>query len=775
MSPEKTKQKTSYWWLVVAALLTLVFGSPSASLAQMPAAAAPPAVMPMVNPGAVVRRVVLKDAASAEQFRLKLEQMKATGLFRDQLTQFDPKKPVLIEISFLVSGNYLLVVGSKDWVESNIESIRLMGYLFERPRAHLQLSMRVVQLSGPANADVIQMSETVKALVDAQREEIVRTFGDLQDYLSERFKQRTGADRAVFEAVKGLLPGLGVNDRPLSVPEILLLVMLDRTSPAPRTRGEGGEKAGSQAEEAFMELQQVLALGLRDPQRTDDAISKEAQASLVNWKKAVVAARDWCALHADDIKSEKNRGKDKDATGGLAPFREALSSGDTPLPTWLARRLIRSLEMTERLYPNLMRRHTEQSLRELQRRFGTALERAEAIERALVTGEMPPMAEDEKAKEAAKPTPPEGRTRRTLVALKSLAEQMVPAPLAVFESVAAAADNSAPTGPQLVQMFTDYAAERRKLENRLGGNDAVAENKVNYARLQTLESSLNVWLRRVSEAMARTLEQQFYSRYVNEVRLLANKELGKNSSRDILTDSNINDIPDVTRDLVLADNGVNIFLSNSISLQFAPETTNSVSAQVQSPLPAKQTLLERIQQAAQANSALGALTQQYGINGEGLVKSLLAGGQAVPVQGGISLSANPTIGVDASTVTLTLTANQTLEPGNAKVADRVTNHSISNATITALTYEPMVLSTLASNVSYFESTGGIPILKRTPIVKNLLKDLPGPLKETKRQKGVYQSSVLILEPVVIPTIEDLIRFHGGWAAIANTPESELDK
>ncbi len=771
---QRNKQLNAARWLV-GTLLSLVVGAAPPAHAQAPAPAAmPPAVAPMLNPGAVVRRVVLKDAASAEQFRLKLEQMKANGLFRDQLTQFDPKKPVLIEISFLTSGNYLLVVGSKDWVEANIESIRLMGYLYERPRAHLQLSLRVVQLTGPANADVIQMSETVRALVDAQREEIVRTFGDLQNYLVERFRQRAGTERHVFEAVKSLLPGLGLEDRPLTVPEILLLMMLDRTSPAPQVRAGAGD-AGSATEAAFLDLQQVLALGLRDPHTTDEAIAKNAQESLAGWKKAVAAARDWSAHYAEQVKKEKDKDDKQGIGGGLGAFREALQSPDNPLPVWLSRRLQRSFELTERLYPSLLRRHTEQTLQELQRRFAAAYERAEALEKALVTGEMPPMPEPKKKGEAV-PAPPEGRVRRVLVALKSLAEEMVPAPLAVFESVAQVADNSAPTAQQLIQMFTDYGVERKKLEMRLAGADQTTSPKVNYARLQSLEAGLNLWLRRVSESMARALEQQFYSRYVNELRLLANKQLGKSSSRDLLMETAIDEIPDVTRDLVLADSGVNIFLSNSISLQFAPETTNSVSAQVQSPLPSKQSLLERLQQAQAASSAVNALSTQFGINGEGIIKSLLAGGQAVPVQGGISLSASPSIGFDASTVTLSLTANQTLEPNNAKVADRVTNHSINNATITALSYEPMVLSTLASNVSFFETSGGIPILRKTPVLKELLKDLPGPLKEKKRQKGVYQSSVIILEPVVIPTIEDLIRFHGGWQMAALTAdESELDK
>jgi hypothetical protein len=372
---------------------------------------------------------------------------------------------------------------------------------------------------------------------------------------------------------------------------------------------------------------------------------------------------------------------------------------------------------------------------------------------------------------------------RLLLALKSLSEELVPAPLALFDSVSMTADNAAPSPDQLIQMFREYAAERKKLEGSLWEKQGVAPpaaqatapagmpvvtpvgvvDPVNYGKLQALEAGLNLWMRRVSEAMARMLEQRFYRRYVNELRLLANKQLGNTSDRTLLNDSNIDEVPDVTRDLLLSDTGVNIFVSNSVSLQFAPETMNTVSANVQAALPAKLSILERAQQAQQAAGALGALTSQYGINGEALVKALLAGGQSVPVQSGINLSASPTIGYDASTVTMQLTANQTLEPNNNKVADRVTNHSIGSATVTALSYEPMVLSTLASNVSYYENTGGVPILRKVPGLKSILKDIPlKPFKEGKRQKGVYQSSVIILEPVVIPTIEDLVRFHTGW-------------
>jgi hypothetical protein len=748
MTPTKLKQTAIAAAIVVLQLIRI----PAAS-AQ---AAAPAKVMPV---GAVVRRVVMKDAQSAEGFRQKLETMKATGIFRDQIQGIDPKKPVVIDVNFLVSGNFLLVIGSKDWVDSYIDAIRLMGYLFERPRAHLQLNLRVVQITGPANADVIQMSETVRALVDAQRDEVVRTFSDLDEYLTHRTQLRTAEERKILDAARILLPSLGTGQRPMTVPEILILLMLDRSSPAPQAVGIVGTQMA--AEDALQALPNALELVLRNPKIPDAAALKEVQDELGAWKKAVNGAKAWCGHYA----AELDKSKDNSVIGLV---KSALQQPDTPIPSWLARRLLRSIDTTERLYPNLVRSHTERSLRELDRRFGLALERAAKVEQAVTKGEDLSADEAKKAEEKAKKNDPKlvamiagSPIRRSLLALKNLADELVPAPMALFESVANAAENGAPTADQLVQMLVDYAAERKKLEAKL--QDETLPIEVNYLKLQALESSLNLWLRRVAESMARSLEQQFYRRYADELRLLANRELSKGSNRSIIEESNIDQVPDVTRDVLLADTGVNIFLSNSISLQFAPEAMNTVSAQVQSSLPSKQSLIDRIQQASTAATSLTALQQAFGIDGTAMVKALLAGGQAVPVQGGINLSAMPTIGFDASTVTLNLTANQTLAPNTDKVADRVTNHSINSATVTALTYEPMVLSTLTSNLSYYEKGGGVPILRKIPGVKEILGDVPLPgFKETNRLKGVFQSSVLILEPVVIPTIEDLVRYNSGF-------------
>lgn len=744
-------------------MLAALFLSASALCPVTVGAQAPAAPATAEQPGAVVRQVVMRDAATAEQFRLKLESMKANGLFRDQIVALDPKKPIQVEISFLTSGNYLLVIGSRRWVDDNIEAIRLMGFLFDRPRAHLQLNLRVVQITGTANGDVIQMAETVRALVDGQREEIVRTFADLQEQLQSRFDRRTVRERQVFLAARQLLPSLGSPERPLGVPEVLLLIMLDRCSPGPSgPPPTEREMERQESQFAFIALSRAVELALADPRSEDAAALRTLRSELALWRKALTAARDWTAHYGQLVRKDRSR----EAAAALVELRQALSSEENPLPAWLGRRVSRSLELTERLHPALLRRHAESLLEELTRRFERALARSAELEATIfeggAQGENAGRGRGRRAEPAPATLPALSPVRRSLVALKTLAEELVPAPLALFQAVTESAGNGAPTADQLIQMFRDYAAERRRLEQRLRDQDRPGDAPVNYSKVQALEAGLNLWLRRVSEAMGRSLEQQFYRRYVNELRLLANRQLGRSSSRDLLDETGLDEIPDVTRDIALNDGGVNLFLSNSVSLQFAPDTQNSVSAQVQAPLPAKTTVLERLQQAQQANTAINALGQQFGINGEGIIKSLLAGGQAVPVQGGISLSATPSIGFDAGTVSLTLTANQTLEPGNAKVTDRVTNHSINNATVTALSYEPMVLSTLASNVSYFENSGGIPILRKTPIVKDLLKDLPAPLRETRRQKGIYQSSVIILEPVVIPTIEDMVRFHAGW-------------
>ncbi|MFN3651476.1 MAG: hypothetical protein ACK47B_18015 [Armatimonadota bacterium] len=737
-------------WKQIAAVVWLTVSIIGALLP----ATAQEAPAPVLQPGIVVRRIVMKDAASAEAFKTKLEQFKSTGLFRDALPSFDPKKPINTEISFLSSGNFLLVMGSQEWVDRNIEAVRLMGFLFDRPRAHLQLNLRVVQLTGPANAEVIQMSETVKALVDSQRDEVVRAFADLGDYLQTRLKQRQGSERAVFESTKELFPTLADGTRPMTVPEILMLLMLDRTSPSPAALTPNMQAPEADPDSVLLELSRVLAHVAKNPRSDDAKAFVEMRGELDAWKKVITAARDWCAHFAQEL--DKKQGG-----ASVNAFREALEHPGIPLPGWIARRMKRSLELTDRLYPNLVRKHTHQSLEELQRRFQEALDRVAKIETALTT----PAAVEQPKKDAkdgeAAPIPID-RTGHNLLALKTLADEMVPAPLALFETVALAADNSAPTPEQVIAMFSQYSAERRRLDGILYG-ELPPGSQVNYPKLQALESALNLWMRRVSEGMARALESHFYRRYVNELRLLANKQLGKSSNRDLLQEASIDEVPDVTRDLLLNDTGVNIFVTNSVSLQFAQETMNSVSAQVQAQLPSKQSIQERVQQASQASGAINALSQQFGINGESLVKSLLAGGQAVPVQSGINLTATPSIGFDAGTVALTLTASQTLQPNSDKVADRVTNHSINNATVTALSYEPMVLSSLTSNVSYYENSGGIPIIRKIPILKDVAKDIPlKPFKEGKREKGIYQSSVIILEPVVIPTIEDLVRFHTGW-------------
>jgi hypothetical protein len=355
----------------------------------------------------------------------------------------------------------------------------------------------------------------------------------------------------------------------------------------------------------------------------------------------------------------------------------------------------------------------------------------------------------------------DSQVTRTLLQLKGIADDLSPPPLVLFQAIATAVDAVSPTKDQVNVLFTAYADERARLESNLRTSDAL--QPVNYAKLQSIEAALNTWLRRVAEALSRALEEHFYSRYTEDIRLLANKRLGREARRSLLSEADMLDVPDIVRDLLLSRGDVNIFLSNSISLQFTPDTTNTVSAQVQSSLPMQQNIQDRLQQADQVSSLIKKLSDTLPLDAEKIVRAILEGGQTLPVKGGIQLSANPSIGYDASTVSLNITTSQTLEAATDKLPDRTTNHNISNATITALSYEPLVLSTLASNLSYYETVGGIPILRKMPLVKDIVNDIPiQPLKPSKRQRGVYQASVLILEPVVIPTIEDLVRYHSGW-------------
>jgi len=715
----------------------------------------------------------MKDAASAELMLTKLTGLQGAGLFRG-MASLDPKAPPAILISFQTAGSYILVSGDRALVDSAMEPIRLMACLNERPHAHLLLNARVVQLTGPADANVIQMTETVRALVDAQRAEVVTAFSDLQAFLLDRLSKRTGKDLEVYKEIRAIMPTLGDSSRPLTVPEILLLMMIDRSLPA--LPSDAASQKARAAETALTTLPQHLGSLMMNPKRDDTAIMEEIEPDLNSWKQAVTSSRDWCTYYIKEL--------DKPNGMGITGFRAALEGKKCAIPTWIALRMKRSIELTQRLYPDMVAKQTRESLIELEHRFTRGLDHVNVIIADLAKAEAAQKAAIEKQKAIAagtvdtsqqkklKPAQVEAERRKAaltpdvdheLLALQTAANELVSAPLALFNTVMAATDGSAPSADQLIQMIHSYAAERGKLSAYMDAPDQAGASHINYARIETLEASLNLWLRRASEAMSSSLEQQFYSGYVEQLRLLATKALGKNSNRDILSASHIEEVPDIERDLLLSDSGVNVFVSNSISLQFAQDVTNSVSATVQGKLPDNLSIQDRINNATAAAGSMATLQKQYGFQGEDIVQSLLAGGQAVPVSSGIDLSAKPSIGFDASTVMLTLTVNETLAPNTDKVTDRVTNHNISGATISALSYEPMVVSTLASNLTYYEAVGGFPVLRQIPGLKNLLNDVPfAPFKLGKRQKGVYQSSVIILEPVVIPTIEDLVRYHAGW-------------
>jgi len=736
-----------------------------------PVQAAPP---PVALPDNVVRNVVMRDARSATRFVEQLKTMQPTGRFGTSATVI-PTKPLLGDFSFVVSGNYILITGDRKRIDEHMADIKMMAFLYERPRAHLNLNTRVVQLTGPANADVIQMTETVRALVDAQRTEVVRAFGDLQDYLIARLKRRKGEDLKVYQEIDKLFPTLGSGDRPLTVQEILLLLMIDRALPELPPASANGT-GGTQTDNALQDFQKTLSTSLQDPHASDEQIARDIAGKLAAWEKAVTASRDWCA--------ENQRSMDNRSGSSVTDFINSLKDPRCPLPTWVALRTRRSLELTQRLYPALVRKQAHDSLAELQRRFQSALDREKTISESITA------LQSGKDKESARLP---DSLRRRLFDLHAVANDLVSVPMALFQAVATAADDSPAGINQLIPMFHSYAEERARVDQRLNAANTNAVQEVNYAKLQTLEAALNQWLLRGSEALSRALEQQFYNHYVDQIRLLANRQLNKVTSHDILTSSSIENVPDVLQDILLSDSSVNMFVSNSVSLQFEPDTVGSVSATVQAQAPSQQKLQDRLNQAAAATSALNTLnaaaltpaapaaagaaavlaapqsaldqfTSKYGLDGMSVIQALMAGGQAVPVQSGINLIANPSIGFDSGSITLTLTVNETLNPtAGDTISDHVTNHSINDATISALAYEPTVLSTLTSNTSYSQNTGGFPVLRKIPGLKDLLKDVPlAPFKEGKRVKGIYQSSVIILEPIVIPTIEDLVRFYGGF-------------
>jgi hypothetical protein len=744
---------------------------PTAAPAVQAATAPAPVVAPAL-PEMVVRRVVMRDARSAGRFVEQLKNMQPTGVFGVSATVL-PTKPLLGDMSFVVSGNYIVITGDRKRVDEHMADIQMMAYLYERPRAHLQLNARVVQLTGPANTDVIQMTETVKALVDAQRTEVVRSFADLQDYLLARLKRRTGNDLKIYQEIDRLFPTLGGGDRPLTVQEILLLLMVDRALPELPAASAAGT-GGTETDNALMDFQKTLSTSLQDPHASDEQIAHDISGKMAAWEKAVTAARDWCA--------DSQRSVDTRTGATVTDLINSLKDPRCPLPTWVALRTRRSLELTQRLYPALVRKQAHDSLVELQRRFQSSLDREKSISDS-ITALQAPAGQDKNASRLP------DSLRRRLFDLHSVANDLVSVPMALFQAVATAADDSPAGIRQLVPMFHAYAEERAKVDRRLSADNTNTILDVNYGKLQMLEAGLNQWLLRGSEALSRALEQQFYNRYVDQIRLLANRQLNKVTSHDILSSSSIENVPDVLQDILLSDSSVNMFVSNSVSLQFEPDTVGSVSATVQAQAPQQQKLLDRLNQAASASAALNTLntaaatpgsaadlakltpmsplaqfTSQYGIDGMNVMQALMAGGQAVPVQSGINLIANPSIGFDSGSVTLTLTVNETLQPtAGDTISDHVTNHSINDATISALAYEPTVLSTLTSNTSYSQSTGGFPVLRQIPGLKNLLKDVPlAPFKEGKRVKGIYQSSVIILEPIVIPTIEDLVRFYGGY-------------
>jgi len=713
--------------------------------------------------------VLMSDTRSALALKAKLDVFKAPrgaaanipGLFQG--------------LEFLPSGNVLMVVGDDSAVRRDIETIRRIAFFYERPRAHLQLNLRVVQISGKDKAEVTQMADAVRDMVEAQRAEVVRTFGLLQRYIERqpRLAQANTPAAQLTSSIAALLPSSRLESKPMSLPEMLVRLSLNRIT---YREGQSDATRPMTAQEMTrpdvtdVSLVAFAALNGNGPRPTevendpllvfparlkaasrvpdfDTELLALVDEDLTRWQTRVRKVRDDLAQFSSRVEREA---KDAESARRLVDW---LDEPDNDLPIWVKASVSRSLDSTVRSFPAVVREHAQRSVREVARRYNLVTERTSAADDRLkqATARFARAANDSDAREQA-----ESDLRQLFTELRTAAEELVPAPLALFQDIDAALDTFSPPTDQLAGMFRDYTDERLKLES-----NAAAGMPVNYAKLQSLESRLNRWLRRVSEVTARSLDEQFYQKYVNDVRLLADKRLNHQRA---LASAAVDRVPDVARDLLLSGRMVNVFISNSISLQFAPDTQNSVSATIQADLPSESTMSERLAAANTAATQAEAVRKVVkDLDATPILESLLSGGQPVNVKGGLSLQATPSVGFDAGSVTLQLSAQQTLDPSGAgNVTDRVARHEVTNSTISALSYEPMVLSTLTSDITFYDEVGGIPGVRKTPLLGAIINDLPGPLRRQKRQQGVFQASVIILEPIVIPTIEDLMNDHRGW-------------
>src|SRR5579872_483064 len=556
------------WLALFAGALLLVLAQNAIAADPPPAAAAP------ATPETVVRRVTMRDARSAVKFADQLKTLQATGVFGGTTTVV-PGKPTFGDLAFITTGNYVLITGEKDRLDKYMPSIELMAFMFERPRAHLELNMRVVQLTGPANTDVIQMTETVRGMIDAQRMEVVTAFADLQDYLLARLKRRKGDDLLIYTELRRLFPTIGDGERPLTVQEILLLLMVDRA--LPDLPAVNASPTGPNADRALLDFQTNLSTALQDPHASDAQIARDIHGKLSDWEQVVTAAAKWCGDSAKALDSRDGQ--------SVSDFLSSLKDPRCPLPTWVSIRVHRSIAMSQRLYPALARRQAHDSLMELQHRFQGALDREKGIQDSIAALDGAPATKD------GTPGHPES-LRRRLFDLQNVANDLVSVPMALFQAVAGAAGDTAPHLRQLIGMIKTYADDRASLDNQFRTGSKAPAQPANYERLEMLEAALNQWLRRGSEALGRALEQQFYNHYVDQLRLLANRQLGHMSSRDILSSSAIENVPDVVQDILLSDSSVNLFVSNSVSLQFEPDTVGSVSATVASRLPSQTSLTD---------------------------------------------------------------------------------------------------------------------------------------------------------------------------------------
>src|SRR5207248_9469285 len=141
------------------------------------------------------------------------------------------------------------------------------------------------------------------------RDEVVRTFGDLGDYLNRRLHDPAAPTAQLVKITEGLLPTLGSGERTPTVPETLLLLMLDRLA----TRMKPVAPAAPQVEEAaaanaalhedLVALPRHITRLLANPHHEMPEAAEAIRPDLQRWTTRVEQLRQ--PFHQYDVQLEK--------------------------------------------------------------------------------------------------------------------------------------------------------------------------------------------------------------------------------------------------------------------------------------------------------------------------------------------------------------------------------------------------------------------------------------------------------------------------------------